>query len=95
MSTSEPSVSIFTICALGRTLGDLVSTSTNAVACSPIRPDIQDHGSRGPIRHLILPGQNLPDVVEHCRWALDVHRAPCMRLGVVGGDRLELPTSWV
>ncbi len=32
----EPSVSIFTICAFGRTSGALVSTSTVAVVCSPI-----------------------------------------------------------
>src|SRR6476619_6531268 len=36
ISTSEPSVSIFTMCALGRTSGDLVSTSTVFVVCSPI-----------------------------------------------------------
>jgi hypothetical protein len=36
ISTSEPSVSIFTICALGRTSGALVSTSTQTVDCSPI-----------------------------------------------------------
>ena len=35
MSTSDPSVSIFMMCALGRTLGALVSTSTVAVDCSP------------------------------------------------------------
>ena len=33
MSTSEPSVSIFTICAFGRTSGALVSTSTVTVVC--------------------------------------------------------------
>ena len=41
---------------------------------SDIGADIEDHRPRRPVRHLILPAQNLLDVSAHSRWTLDVHR---------------------
>ena len=58
-----------------------------------IGPDVQDHGRAVPIGNVVFPAQDLLDVGAHGCWIFEFHRA---RVGLlVGGDSLELPTSWV
>jgi hypothetical protein len=53
---------------------------------SDIGADIEDHRSRGPIRHLIFPAQNLLDVVAHGRWTVDLQK-PRPPFGLLGSRR--------